>query len=94
MYHSTDLIFQVPVNGKVAANTLSAVYYPEGLSGSELLKLMTSGGIVVAGGLHPSHNTKYFRIGHMNISSIDLENGHIDKVITVLESSLKTLAKV
>lgn len=38
---------------------------------------MTAGGIVVAGGLHPSHNTKYFRIGHMNVSAMDLDNGHI-----------------
>ena len=84
----------MPVNEKLAANTLSAVYYPQGVVGGELLKLMTAGGIVVAGGLHPSHNTKYFRIGHMNISATELENGHIDKVISVLESSLKTLAKV
>ena len=82
------------MNDKVAANTLSAVYYPEGIVGGELLKMMTAGGIVVAGGLHPIHNTKYFRIGHMNISAVDLGNGHIDKVIAVLESGLKTLAKV
>ena len=65
------------MNGQIAANTLSAVYYPEGVAGGELLKLMTAGGIVVAGGLHPSHNTKYFRIGHMNVSAMDLDNGHI-----------------
>lgn len=73
---------------------MSALYYPEGIAGGELLKLMTAGGIVVAGGLHPQHNTKYFRVGHMNVSAVDLENGHIDKVISVLETSLKTLAKV
>jgi alanine-glyoxylate transaminase/serine-glyoxylate transaminase/serine-pyruvate transaminase len=75
----------------VAAHTLTAIYYPEGIAGGDLLKLMTAGGIVVAGGLHPNHNTKYFRIGHMNVSAVELENGHLDKVISVLESSLKVI---
>ncbi|KAJ3373470.1 hypothetical protein HDU91_000085 [Kappamyces sp. JEL0680] len=79
----------VPVNDAVAANTLTALYYPDGVAGGELLKLLSAGGIVVAGGLHPNHNTKYFRVGHMNVSATELENGHIDKVISVLESSLK-----
>ncbi|KAI8902570.1 pyridoxal phosphate-dependent transferase [Globomyces pollinis-pini] len=84
----------VPVNDAVAANTLSAIYYPDGVAGGDLLKLLTSHGIVVAGGLHPLHNTKYFRVGHMNVSATELENGHIDKVIAALESSLKSLSKL
>jgi alanine-glyoxylate transaminase/serine-glyoxylate transaminase/serine-pyruvate transaminase len=79
----------VPVNEKVAANTLSALYYPDGVAGPELLKSITAGGVVVAGGLHPQHNTKYFRVGHMNVSAVNLDNGHVDKVIAVLENSLK-----
>ena len=79
----------VPVKEELAANTLTALYYPEGIAGGDLLKMITAGGVVVAGGLHPKHNTKYFRVGHMNVSSVDLANGHIDKVISVLGSSLK-----
>ena len=55
----------VPVNRRVAANTLSAIYYPDGVSPPNLLKSMTAAGVIVAGGLHPEHNTKYFRIGHV-----------------------------
>ena len=55
------------MNREVAANTLTAVYYPEGVKGPELLQKIGAGGIVVAGGLHPEHNTKYFRVGHVRI---------------------------
>lgn len=55
---------------------------------------MTAGNVIVAGGLHPQHNTKYFRIGHMNISATDLGNGHIDQVISVLETSLKVVFSI
>lgn len=80
----------VPLRPEIAANTLTAVYYPTGVAPAELLKSMTSLGVVVAGGLHPHHNTKYFRIGHMNISASDPSNGHLDKVISALELSLQT----
>jgi alanine-glyoxylate transaminase/serine-glyoxylate transaminase/serine-pyruvate transaminase len=79
----------VPVNDDVAAHTLTAVYYPEGVNGPTLLKEIGEGGVVVAGGLHPDHSSKYFRVGHMNISATNLENGHIDKVISALENVLK-----
>ena len=49
----------------VAAHTLSAIYYPEGVNPGQLLKGISEAGVVVAGGLHPQHNTKYFRIGHV-----------------------------
>lgn len=58
----------VPVRREVAANTLSAIYYPEGVNGPELLGKIGEGGVVVAGGLHPSHAGKYFRVGHVCIS--------------------------
>ncbi|KAJ3274362.1 hypothetical protein HDV01_002966 [Terramyces sp. JEL0728] len=84
----------VPVNGKVAANTLTAIYYPDGVQGGEILKSLSQAGVVVAGGLHPEHNTKYFRVGHMNISAVEPEHGHIDKVISALENCLKCLGKL
>ncbi|KAJ3170854.1 hypothetical protein HDU87_008682 [Geranomyces variabilis] len=82
----------VPVNREVAANTLSAVYYPKGVKGPELLQKIGANGIVVAGGLHPGHATEYFRIGHMSISAVnDDENHHLDKTLAAIESSLKEL---
>lgn len=52
----------------LAANTLTAVYYPEGVSGPDFLKAVTSSEVLIAGGLHPLHNTKYFRVGHVRFS--------------------------
>lgn len=80
----------VPVRPSLAANTLSAVYYPEGVSAGELLKAFSDRDVVIAGGLHPQYNTKYFRVGHMNISATNLSLGHIDKIISVLDDSLKS----
>ncbi len=48
----------------LAANTLSAVLYPEGV-GPELVAAIGARGVTVAGGLHPAIKTKYFRVGHM-----------------------------
>jgi alanine-glyoxylate transaminase / serine-glyoxylate transaminase / serine-pyruvate transaminase len=83
----------VPVRDECAANTLTALYYPDGVVGGDLLKQVTGQGVVIAGGLHPHHNTKYFRVGHMNVSATDLNNGHIDSVINALATGLKNLKK-
>jgi alanine-glyoxylate transaminase/serine-glyoxylate transaminase/serine-pyruvate transaminase len=56
---------QVPVNDEVAANTLSAPKYPEGLNGPGFLAEVTRNGIILAGGLLPQIRNSYFRIGHM-----------------------------
>ena len=62
----------VAVNSECAAHTLSAVYYPFNIAPSKFLQAMTGAGVIVAGGLHPLHNTKYFRIGHVNsVLSLD-----------------------
>ncbi|KAJ3284035.1 hypothetical protein HK104_010126, partial [Borealophlyctis nickersoniae] len=79
----------VSVNREVAANTLTAVYYPEGVQGPALLKKIGEAGIVVAGGLHPQHATKYFRVGHMNVSVVDLKRGHLDKTLAAVENAVK-----
>ncbi len=55
----------IPVSEEVAANTLSAPYYPEGVEGGSLLPEITKAGIIMAGGLLPDIKAKYFRIGHM-----------------------------
>ncbi|MBT7094714.1 MAG: alanine--glyoxylate aminotransferase family protein, partial [Bacteroidetes bacterium] len=56
---------QIPVRDDIAANTLSAPYYPDGIMGLQLIADMNKAGVIVAGGLHPDNRTEYFRIGHM-----------------------------
>lgn len=55
----------LPASDAVAAHTLSAVYYPDGVDAA-LVGRVKGQGIVVAGGLHPELKTRYFRVGHMN----------------------------
>jgi len=57
-------VSQVPVRPEIAAPTLTAAYYPEGV-GVELLKKAADEGVILAGGLHPDIRTRYFRVGHM-----------------------------
>jgi alanine-glyoxylate transaminase/serine-glyoxylate transaminase/serine-pyruvate transaminase len=56
------------VRDDLAANTLSALYYPVGVDAS-LVGKVAAQGVVVAGGLHPDAKTKYFRVGHMGTLS-------------------------
>jgi alanine-glyoxylate transaminase/serine-glyoxylate transaminase/serine-pyruvate transaminase len=56
---------QVPCSDEVAANTLSAPKYPEGISGADLLPQIKHAGAILAGGLHPDIKESYFRVGHM-----------------------------
>jgi alanine-glyoxylate transaminase/serine-glyoxylate transaminase/serine-pyruvate transaminase len=56
---------QVPTDPAYAASTLTAPYYPTGVTGTELLPRITAAGAILAGGLHPDIKTSYFRIGHM-----------------------------
>jgi alanine-glyoxylate transaminase/serine-glyoxylate transaminase/serine-pyruvate transaminase len=55
---------QVPVSSEVAAATLTAPRYPEGVDGS-ILGRINDEGVILAGGLHPQIKDRYFRIGHM-----------------------------
>lgn len=80
--------FKVPLNRSMAANGMTALYYPSGIAATSLLPKITGGGVVVAGGLHPDIATQYFRVGHMNISATNLDNGHLDKTIKVIIASL------
>lgn len=57
----------------VSANTLSAVYYPEGVEAADFIKAMSSSDVIVAPGLLPELKTRYFRVGHMgSVSKADL----------------------
>jgi alanine-glyoxylate transaminase/serine-glyoxylate transaminase/serine-pyruvate transaminase len=55
---------QVPVSAEVAANTLTAPYYPDGVDAS-VLAYISREGAMLAGGLHSAIRARYFRIGHM-----------------------------
>jgi len=75
----------VPVRKEIMANTLSAVYYPEGTDAS-ILPLIAKNGAVLAGGLHPAIKTRYFRIGHMGMS----DASEILAVLGSIEQGLAT----
>jgi alanine-glyoxylate transaminase/serine-glyoxylate transaminase/serine-pyruvate transaminase len=59
---------QVPVRADVAADTMTAPYFPEGVDRSVLAQIKAAGAIL-AGGLHPVIKAQYFRIGHMGVVS-------------------------
>jgi len=58
----------IPVNNNVAANTLSAPYFPEGMQGGAIISGIGDEGVIVAGGLLPEIKTQYFRVGHMGLT--------------------------
>lgn len=76
----------IPANDKVAANTLSAIYYPGGVNGGELLKGISEAGIIVAGGLLPDLKANYFRVGHMG----SVNQSDLLATIGAIESGLRT----
>ncbi|RPD76463.1 PLP-dependent transferase [Lentinus tigrinus ALCF2SS1-7] len=79
---------QLPVKPSVAANGMTACYFPEGLTAADLIPSLVKKDVVVAAGLHKDYKLKYFRIGHMGISAIDSSRGDVDKVIAALKESL------
>jgi len=59
---------QVAVRPAVAATTMTAPYFPNGVDAKMIAKVRERG-VVVAGGLHPAIREKYFRVGHMGVVS-------------------------
>lgn len=60
-------------DGGHEANTLSAVWYPQGVDAAGFMKFMSSSDVIVAPGLLPDIRTSYFRVGHMgSVSKADL----------------------
>ena len=57
---------QVPIGDHVAASTLTAPYFPDGVDRS-VLGYIKEAGVILAGGLHPEIKARYFRIGHMGV---------------------------
>jgi alanine-glyoxylate transaminase/serine-glyoxylate transaminase/serine-pyruvate transaminase len=58
----------VPVRPELQANTLSALYFPEGVDVS-FVGRVAARGVSIAGGLHPALRTRYFRVGHMGYAA-------------------------
>ncbi|WP_299779396.1 alanine--glyoxylate aminotransferase family protein [uncultured Formosa sp.] len=64
---------RLPVTNELAAHTLSAIYYPEGVDGASLSAKMNASNVIIAGGLLSDIKSTYFRIGHMGaISASDI----------------------
>jgi alanine-glyoxylate transaminase/serine-glyoxylate transaminase/serine-pyruvate transaminase len=77
----------LPKKNKIAANTLTAVYYPKGIDGAALSAKMVDSNVIIAGGLLPEIKATYFRIGHMgSVSAND-----IIAVLAALERALIAL---
>ncbi|MFA5299135.1 MAG: alanine--glyoxylate aminotransferase family protein [Lutibacter sp.] len=74
----------LPIDKNLLANTLTAVYFPENITGSEFLANTGKNDVILAGGLLPSHKTQYFRVGHMG----SVNNNDIISTIAAIESSL------
>lgn len=78
----------LPKNEEVAANGLTAVYFPEGINGADLLAKLGTKGFTVAGGIHKALVGKYFRVGHMGVSVYE---GHVEKISKAISESLDEL---
>lgn len=75
----------IPVSEEVMAHTLSAPYYPEGVTASKLLPEVAKNGVVIAGGLLPSIKDTYFRVGHMGMVNAE----HINRTVHAITESLR-----
>lgn len=73
----------VPRTDSIAANTLSAIRYPDGVD-SALLAKIKKRGVIVAGGLHPDMKTEYFRVGHM---------GYVTTRPEMMEATVRAVAE-
>ncbi|RHY08464.1 hypothetical protein DYB36_003774 [Aphanomyces astaci] len=75
----------VPIEG-VAANTMTCVRFPKGISGPDLLPKVYARGVSLAGGLHKDIKTEYFRIGHMGPSTRRAD--HAIQTVAAIEAAL------
>jgi alanine-glyoxylate transaminase/serine-glyoxylate transaminase/serine-pyruvate transaminase len=75
---------QVPLSADLAANTMTAPRFPDGIAGSDLLPKIKQAGVVLAGGLHPAIKPEYFRIGHMG----QVNQGDLLATIGAIEAGL------
>ncbi|KAJ7355552.1 pyridoxal phosphate-dependent transferase [Mycena albidolilacea] len=84
---------QLALDPAFAAQGMTALYFPEGVSAGDVLPKLGAKGIVVAGGLHGAIKDKYFRIGHMGITAVEGQRGDIQSVTTALKEVFAEIAK-
>lgn len=75
------------------ANSMTAIYLPEGLTPPEILPKLMERGVVFAGGLHKEIAAKYIRFGHMGVSVTDPKRDEIDRAIKALKEGLAEVEK-
>jgi alanine-glyoxylate transaminase/serine-glyoxylate transaminase/serine-pyruvate transaminase len=68
---------------------MTAIYYPEGITAQDLLPKIDARGVVVAGGLMPGQDAKYFRVGHMGLSVVNEELKHVEDTATAIWEALQ-----
>jgi alanine-glyoxylate transaminase/serine-glyoxylate transaminase/serine-pyruvate transaminase len=78
----------IPKSDDVMAHTLSAPYFAKGMDGPAFLKSVGDNGVVIAGGLLPSHKSLYFRVGHMGI----VNDEHIERTTGAIKAALQVVA--
>lgn len=79
----------VPLNRDIAANGMSAVKFPKGISAADIVPKLAEKDIVVAGGLHKAIATTYFRVGHMGITAVEAARGDVERVIKGVKEVLE-----
>lgn len=79
----------VPRTLEETANTLSALYLPEGVDGADLLPRIAARGVIAAGGLHPAIRATSFRVGHMGYSITQPD--HLRRAIEAVGGALEEL---
>ncbi|KAK7190770.1 purine catabolism protein pucG [Paraphaeosphaeria sporulosa] len=75
------------------ANTMTAIYLPEGVTPPDVVPSLLKRGVVFAGGLHKEIATKYIRFGHMGVSVTDPNRGDLTLAIKSLKESLAEIGK-
>ncbi len=80
----------IPQKESISANTLSAIYYPDGIAGGEFMATMGKTDVIIAGGLLPELKTKYFRVGHMG----SVNDSDIVSTIEAIRLSLEQLKNI
>ncbi|KAI3627640.1 hypothetical protein GLX27_000688 [Malassezia furfur] len=71
-----------------AANSMTTVRYPKGITAADIVPKMAERGVVIGGGIHSTCKDDYFRIGHIGVSVTDESRGDVDKVLTNLREVL------
>ncbi|WFC98216.1 hypothetical protein MYAM1_000941 [Malassezia yamatoensis] len=72
-----------------AANSLTTIRYPKGITAQDILPKMAQRGIIIGAGIHQTCKDEYFRIGHIGSNVIDTQRDDIGKLLKNLEEVLK-----